>query len=91
MFEPLTIPNTFSPNGDGINDKWDIEFINTYPQNTVQIFDRAGQKLYSSFAGNYKPWNGQFNGKNLPIGVYYFIIKLTPTLPVQSGAITILR
>ncbi len=87
----VKIPNVFSPNGDGINDKWDIEFINTYPQSTVKIFTRAGQLLYSSFDGSYKPWNGKYNGKDLPVGVYYYIIKLTSKESVMSGSLMLIR
>ncbi|MBK8609027.1 MAG: gliding motility-associated C-terminal domain-containing protein [Chitinophagaceae bacterium] len=41
------IPNTFTPNNDGINDLWKIDFLNTYPDNRVQIFTRTGS-LYLS-------------------------------------------
>jgi hypothetical protein len=37
------IPNTFTPNNDGINDFWTIEYLNTYPDNRVQVFTRTGQ------------------------------------------------
>ena len=54
----IDIPNVFSPNGDNMNDTWDIKFINIYPQNKVQIFSRYGQLMFSSFQGNYKAWDG---------------------------------
>ena len=87
----LNIPNVFSPNGDGINDTWVIDGLQPYNQCTVEIFNRWGQKLFSSFIGNYKPWNGTYNGKVLPFGVYYYIIKLSNLLPIRSGNITILK
>ena len=85
------IPNVFSPNGDGINDTWDIININTYPRNTVQVFNRYGRKIFSSFPGAYKAWNGKYNGKEVAIGVYYYIINLDPTKPILTGSITVLR
>ena len=89
--KPIKVPTAFSPNGDGVNDKWEIEFLNSYPQNTVQIFDRGGQLLYSSFPGSYKPWNGKYNGKDLPVGVYYYIIRLSLLQEHITGYVTILR
>jgi YVTN family beta-propeller protein len=44
----LIIPNTFTPNGDGINDTWNIENLESYPNSSVNIFNRWGQKLYAS-------------------------------------------
>ena len=87
----IDIPNVFSPNGDNMNDTWDIKFINIYPQNKVQIFSRYGQLMFSSFQGNYKAWDGKLNGKYVPIGVYYYLIKLSPSLGLISGSLTILR
>ncbi|WP_373417344.1 T9SS type B sorting domain-containing protein [Mucilaginibacter phenanthrenivorans] len=40
--------NTFTPNGDGINDTWTIENLNSYTNNTVGIYNRYGEKVYSS-------------------------------------------
>lgn len=87
----LKIPTAFSPNGDNVNDTWLIDGLRFYPQNTVQVFSRYGQNVYSTFAGNYKPWNGRLNGNELPIGVYYYIIKLSPLLSPITGSISIFR
>lgn len=89
--KPIEIPTAFSPNGDGFNDNWDIKFINTYTKNSVLVFTRSGQLMYTSASGNYKPWDGKHNGKDMPAGVYYYIIKLTPASAPVSGSVTILR
>lgn len=68
------IPNTFSPNNDGINDYWVIDYLNTYPQCKVQVFTRTGQKVFES-RGYKKPWDGNMNGKSLPMDTYYYIIE----------------
>ena len=70
----IHFPNTFTPNSDGINDTWEIKYLNTYPNTTVEVFNRYGSKVYYS-NGYGVPWNGQFNGADLPVGTYYYIIR----------------
>jgi gliding motility-associated-like protein len=89
--EALEIPTAFSPNGDAINDTWEIKNINSYPKNVVIVFDRFGQKLFQSSAGNYKAWNGIINNNQVPTGVYYYIINLGNGTSILKGYITILR
>jgi gliding motility-associated-like protein len=84
------IPNTFSPNGDGINEKWTIEYLDTYPDNRVQVFTRAGQLVFES-RGYKIPWNGSMNGKTLPIDTYYYIIEPGNGRKPLSGYVTILK
>ena len=68
-------PTGFSPNGDGINDYWQIVGIDNYPNNTITIFNRLGIKVFSS--SNYKnDWNGFFNGKVVPDGTYFYELNL---------------
>ena len=84
------IPNVFSPNGDGINDVWQIDFLWNHPECRVEIFDRNGQKIYSSI-GYSSPWNGTYNGHPLPVATYYYIIDLRNGDGLFSGPVTILR
>ncbi len=87
----ISVPNAFSPNGDGINDKWMIGNIEGYPNCIVKIFSRSGQLVFSSVGYN-KPWDGTLNGKPLPIGTYYYIIDTKQKLfPGKSGYVVILR
>jgi hypothetical protein len=44
----LNITNTFTPNGDGINDYWKINNIENYPNAVIQVFTRYGQKIFES-------------------------------------------
>ena len=83
------IPNTFSPNGDGNHDKW--VFGNTSADNytEVNVYDRNGQKVYSNY--NYdNSWDGTASGQPLPIGTYYYIIKLNNVYTL-SGWVMIIR
>ena len=69
--ENINIPNVFTPNGDGINDDFNIGF----PYETTSIFNRWGQKNFETTDNN-TYWNGKTNtGKNVPDGTYYYIIK----------------
>lgn len=88
--KPLLIPNAFSPNGDGINDKWEITNLGDYSFAIVEIFNRNGQSVFRSYGYSY-PWDGTLNGKPLPVGVYYYIMDFKGTFPRRSGYVTILR
>jgi|GEM_PF-481657 len=72
----LRIPNAFSPNNDGINDRWQIAGLLGYPNCNVEIFDRYGQSLFRSIGYN-NPWDGKRNSKDLPVGTYYYVIRTT--------------
>ena len=87
---PLVIPNTFTPNGDGINDTWQILNIERYPNCNVQVFNSYGEKLYSS-VGYSVPWDGKFKNAYLPTGAYYYIIDLKNGSAVVSGSVMIIR
>ena len=90
VFKKVTVPNAFSPNGDGINDTWVMNAIETYPECEVQVFNRYGQIVLNSKGYN-KKWDGTYNGKPLPVATYYYVIMLDPLLPKLSGWVTILR
>ena len=90
MLKYPVIPNTFTPNGDGINDFWDIKYLNSYPGNTVNIFDRYGRKVYTSNGYNI-PWDGTYSGAPLPTGVYYYIIDPKNGRKAIAGYVTIIR
>jgi gliding motility-associated-like protein len=75
VYKNVIVPNAFSPNGDGINDSWQIEALSAYPKAEVLVFNREGKIVFRSF--NYvTAWNGMYNGKKLPVGTYYYIINL---------------
>ncbi|RYE18801.1 MAG: T9SS type B sorting domain-containing protein [Sphingobacteriaceae bacterium] len=84
------IPNTFTPNGDGINDEWNIGGVSNLPDCTVSIFSRYGIRVFYS-VGYGKPWTGNYNGQNLPIGPYYYIIDPKNKSGILSGCISIIR
>jgi len=70
------IPTGISPNGDGINDYFDITWLKA---SNIKMYNRYGTKVYEK--DNYrKEWNGQSdNGNELPVGTYYYVLE------VQTG------
>lgn len=82
----VIIPNVFSPNGDGYNDRFVIDGI-TYTSNTVRIFNRWGQLVYE--ASNYQ---NQWDGDDLPDGTYFYEVVLNNKKDEPyTGHVTILR
>ena len=86
----IKIPNTFTPNGDGINDRWDIYDLQYYPACSVMVYNRWGQVVFKS-TGYSKPWDGNYNSKAMPAGTYYYVINLGNNTPDVAGPITIIR
>jgi gliding motility-associated-like protein len=89
LLEP-EIPTAFSPNGDGINDVWNIKFISSYPGAVIQVFDRYGKRIFNSTGYN-TPWDGKVNGSLVPAGVYYFIIDPKNGRKARTGSVTVIR
>ena len=87
----LIIPNAISPNGDLINDVWNIGLIELYPLMEVKIFNRWGEPIWRSEKGYPKPWDGKSNGSELPIDSYHYIIDLHNGSRPLVGNVTIVR
>ena len=88
--QELAIPSAFTPDGDGVNDVWEINNILTYENNIVEIYDRYGHRLFRS-EGYSQPWDGRYQGKELPVGTYYYTITLNDGVAHYKGAVTILK
>jgi gliding motility-associated-like protein len=91
VFKKIIIPNAFSPNNDGINDTWRIQKLDTYPEAEVSVFNRYGQLVFKS-RGYSNEWRGDYDGKPLPVGTYYYVIDLKTGFGKNpSGWVVILR
>lgn len=91
--EEIDVPSGFSPNGDGVNDGWELDILEEYPDATVQIFNRWGQLVFES-QGYREPWDGRFEGEDLPVGTYYFVIDLNNDAVLNeplTGPVTLMR
>ncbi|HET6244441.1 MAG: gliding motility-associated C-terminal domain-containing protein [Bacteroidetes bacterium] len=93
----IVIPNAFTPNGDGVNDVWQIHFINYYPDCVIDIYNRWGQKVFRSkgYEQN-EEWDGSSLGVELPASTYFYTIDLNAKTDDKSaeifrGSITIIK
>ncbi len=82
---PLYIPNAFSPNGDGLNDDWEIENIGLYTDTTVEVFNRWGNTVFFS-KGYSEPWKAE--GVEITT-TYSYVIKTK--FKTYRGLITVFR
>lgn len=90
VFQKIVIPSTFTPNNDGVNDIWNIEALETYPQSTISVYTRNGKQVFQS-RGYGKPWDGKLNGTLLPAGTYYYVIDLKNDTPNMAGWVLLVR
>lgn len=88
----IVVPSGFTPNGDGPNDTWILDFANQFPDLTVEIYNRWGDQLFESVGYN-DPWDGTYNNEPVPVGTYYYVINLNdPQYPEPfTGPLTVLR
>lgn len=88
----LDLPTAFSPNGDGVNDRFEILGLERYPKSSIVIVDRWGKVVYQAnpYANN---WDGRtMTGKALPEGVYYYALDLSVgNLKPLNRSITLIR
>jgi len=90
VISKLFIPNAFSPNGDGLNDTWNIPAMILYPDATVTVFNRYGEIIYETKNYISKPWNGSYRGKQQPNDTYVYVIKFASD-KFEKGTVTIVR
>lgn len=86
----MIIANLLTPNGDGKNDTWMIENIETYPTIEVTVFNRLGKEVYRN-AKYDNSWAGDFQGNPLQDGAYYYILKMEGVTEIIKGSINIMH
>jgi gliding motility-associated-like protein len=90
VFNGIFIPNAFSPNGDGVNDTWEIAGLGACPSFEVSVYSRWGELVFYT-KDKVKGWNGTFKGNLLPNGVYPYTVKACFTKEVMTGFVVLLR
>ncbi len=68
----VSASNHFTPNADAYNDQWQIGNTGNYPNFELYVFNKWGQQVHSQ-KGTYTPWDGKWNGINVPDGTYYYV------------------
>jgi len=81
--------NSFTPNGDGINDQWILRGLESDKTATVQVYNRYGRMVFGS-SGYTTPWDGHHQGSKLPQGTYYYKISVRSGKQVVSGVVSII-
>jgi gliding motility-associated-like protein len=97
-YEPLAVSEGFSPNGDGNNDYWYIRSIDSYPSNSIKVFNRWGILVYEvkNYGNGSVLWDGRANtgmesGKLLEQGTYFYTVDLGNEAKTLSGYVVIVR
>lgn len=72
----LTVPNVFTPDGDGLNDFFRLEGINTCQDYEMSVYNRWGELIFFTDMVHGSGWDGRtFAGREAPEGVYFFVLK----------------
>jgi gliding motility-associated-like protein len=87
----IQIPMGFTPNDDNVNESWILEGIEDYPDAEVKIFNRWGGEMFSTKNYQNNPFNGKKDNSALPMGTYYYVIKMGDDVPTLTGFVTLVR
>jgi gliding motility-associated-like protein len=89
-FSSLTITNAYSPNGDGVNDVWGVPELRFYEGVRIQIFNSGGSRLFYTENPDIR-WDGTYEGKQMPVGSYYWVIEVIETGEMRRGMLNLIR
>jgi gliding motility-associated-like protein len=86
----LEVPNTFTPNNDGVNDGWGVPALRYYQGVRISIMEIGGNRVFYTENPDSR-WDGTFGSKELPVGAYFWIIEVAETGEVRRGVLNLLR
>jgi gliding motility-associated-like protein len=89
-FTSLIITNSFSPNRDRFNDTWGVPGLRFYEGVRIQIFNSGGSRLFYTENPDIR-WDGTYNGKEMPVGTYYWVIEVIETGEIRRGVLNLIR
>jgi gliding motility-associated-like protein len=90
IFKSLFIPNAFTPNGDGLNETWNIPALDSYPGFLLLVFNRFGEIVFQT-SRTPVAWDGTYKGKPCVSGAYSYVIKTGKKDEIISGTLVIIR
>ena len=89
-FDALSVPNTITPNTDGFNDTWGVPGIRFYEGARISVYDRGGLRLFYTENPDVR-WDGTFEGKEMPVGSYFWTIEIGETGEMRRGVLNLIR
>jgi gliding motility-associated-like protein len=89
-FTALRITSAFSPTGDGSNDTWGVPDLRVFQGVRVQVFDRGGVMVFYTENPDIR-WDGTYQGKEMPIGSYFWTIEVIETGEMRRGMLNLIR
>jgi gliding motility-associated-like protein len=89
-FDNLTIYNTFTPNADRFNDTWGVPEIRFYEGVRISVYERGGARVFFTENPDIR-WDGTYEGKEMPVGSYYWVIQIDETGATRRGIVNLLR
>ena len=89
-FNAVTIYNTFTPNADRFNDTWGVPEIRFYEGARISVYERGGARVFYTENPDIR-WDGTYNGKEMPVGSYYWVIQIEETGESRRGIVNLLR
>jgi gliding motility-associated-like protein len=89
-FSTVTIYNTFTPSRDRFNDTWGVPEIRFYEGVRISVYDRGGARLFYTENPDVR-WDGTYNGKEMPIGSYFWVIEIGETGETRRGMVNLIR
>jgi gliding motility-associated-like protein len=89
-FNAVTIYNTFTPSGDRFNDTWGVPEVRFYERVRISVYERGGTRLFYTENPDIR-WDGTYEGKELPIGSYFWVIEIGEIGVTRRGVLNLIR
>jgi gliding motility-associated-like protein len=89
-FNELVVNNAFTPNGDGANETWGVPDLRVFQGVRISVYDNVGSRLFYTESPD-EGWDGTFNGKQLPVGSYFWTIEIKETGEMRKGMLNLIR
>ena len=86
----MTVYNTFTPNGDGQNNTWGLPEMRFFTGARVHVYDRDGRRVFYTEDADIR-WDGTFESKALPTGVYVWVLATLENGQSRSGVLNLMR